>query len=89
MEISLKDKMVYLNRVSTDADVRILNAQLKGNTAEITNIYLEDPAKVSDGAYKNVAEDMTSWMDGGKSELKKIQLFLNALEKLINPKLKK
>lgn len=83
-----KDKMVYLNRVSTDADVRILNAQLKGNTAEIANIMSEDPAKVSDGAYKNVAEDMTSWMDGSKSGIKKIQLFLNALEKVDQSKVK-
>lgn len=83
-----KDKMVYLYRVSTDTDVRILNAQLKGDTAEIANIMAEDPAKVSDGAYKNVAEDMTSWMDRSESGINKMQSFLDVLKTVDQTKVK-
>ena len=83
-----KDKMVYLYRVSTESDVRILNAQLKGDTAEIANIMAEDPAKVSDGAYKNVAEDMTYWMDGSVSGINQMQSFLDVLEKVDQSKVK-
>lgn len=83
-----KDKMVYLYRVSTDADVKILNAQLNGNIAEIANIMAQDPAKVSDGAYKNVAEDMTSWLDRSESGINKMQSFLYALEKADQSKVK-
>lgn len=76
-----KDKMVYLYRVKTDADVEILNSQLSGNIEEIANIMAKDPAKVSSGAYTNVAEDMTSWMDGSAPGMKNMNRFLNAIEK--------
>lgn len=83
-----KEKMVYLYRVSTETDVKILNSQLKGNIAEIANIMAEDPSKVSEGAYKNVAEDMTSWLDRSESGINKMQSFLYALEKADQSKVK-
>lgn len=83
-----KDDIVYLNRITTKEDAKILNSLLSDNIEDIDQIMENDPDKVSAKGYQNLAEVLTKWMNRSEDGTKKINRLLGAMGKVKQSKVK-
>lgn len=73
--------MVYLSRITTKEDAQVLQAILSGKLEDVDKIMENDPEKISDGGYMNLAEELTIWMDRSEIGTQKINRLLKAMGK--------
>ena len=73
--------MVYLSRITTKEDAQVLQAILSGKLEDVDKIMENDPEKISDGGYMNLAEELTIWMDRSEIGTQKINRLLDAMGK--------
>ena len=76
-----ESNMIYLSRITTKEDAQILEAILSDNIDDIDKIMKNDPEKISEGGYTNLAEELTIWMDRSEVGTKKINQLLKAMGK--------
>lgn len=83
-----KGDIVYLNRITTKEDAKILNSLFSDKIEDIDQIMENNPDKISTGGYKNLAEELTKWMDRSEDGVKKINRLLSAMGKVKQSKVK-
>ena len=76
-----ESNMVYLSRITTKEDAQVLQAILSGKLEDVDKIMENDPEKISDGGYMNLAEELTIWMDRSEIGTQKINRLLDAMGK--------
>ena len=76
-----ESNMVYLSRITTKEDAQVLQAILSGKLEDVDKIMENDPEKISDGGYMNLAEELTIWMDRSEIGTQKINRLLKAMGK--------
>lgn len=77
-----KDDIVYLNRITTKEDAKILNSLFSDKIEDIDQIMENNPDKISTGGYKNLAEELTKWMDRSQNGTNKMNRLLKAMAKI-------
>lgn len=77
-----KDDIVYLNRITTKEDAKILNSLFSDKIEDIDQIMENNPDKISTGGYRNLAEEFTKWMDRSQNGTDKMNRLLKAMGKI-------
>ena len=77
-----KDDVIYLNRLRTHEDAKILNSLLSDKIEDIDQIMENDPDKISTGGYQNLAEVLSKWMDRSENGKNKMNRLLKSMEKI-------
>lgn len=77
-----KDDVIYLNRLRTHEDAKILNSLFSDKIEDIDQIMENNPDKISTGGYQNLAEVLSKWMDRSENGKNKMNRLLSSMAKI-------